>query len=185
MVTAIQAIRLEEEKNDLNNQDSDGEHAEALGLRKSIDAPLSEITLRRYEKPSPNMKRRNLVAKLCLSVGLLQPGDSRDIVIDILTVLLSARSKKEELSSYEVRERVVALRREYNLPLNGIADSNIRRQLKRLRDLFLIEKVKNNYRVTEFESLSAIFTAKIEQYYFPTILSRVKEYVAATDEQFR
>lgn len=184
MVTPIQAIRLEEEKKDMNNQDDDGEHAQALGLRKSIDAPLSEITLRRYEKPSLNMKRRDLIAKLCLSLGLLQPGDSRDVVIDIFTVLLSARSKKEELSSYEVRERVVALRREYNLTLNGIADSNIRRQLKRLRDLFLIEKVKNNYRVTEFESLSAIFTSKIEQYYFPTILQRVREYIIAADHEF-
>jgi hypothetical protein len=49
----------------------------------------------------------------------------------------------------------------------------------------LVEKVKNNYRITEFESLSAIFTSKIEQYYFPTILQRVKEYVAMTDEQFK
>ena len=180
MVTPIQALRLEEERKDeegLLNADVD--------VRKSIDAPLSEITLRRYEKPTNSMKRRDVVGKLCLSVGLLQPGDSRDIIIDIFYVLLAARQKKEELSSYEVRERVVALRREHNLALLGVADSNIRRQLKRLRDVFLIEKVKNNYRVTEFESLSAIFTSKIEQYYFPTILQRVKEYVAATDEQFR
>ena len=48
----------------------------------SRDIPLSEITLRRYERPY-NMSRRELVRKLCLSVGLLQPGDSRDVVVDI------------------------------------------------------------------------------------------------------
>jgi DNA-binding transcriptional ArsR family regulator len=150
---------------------------------KSIETPLSEITLRRYEKPY-NLSKRDLVCKLCLSVGLLQPGDSRDVIIDILYVLLKARKQKKELSSFEVREQVVLFRRELNLPLLGIADSNVRRQLKRLRDLFLIEKVKNNYRVTEFESLENIFTAKVEQYLFPTILQRVKEYVIATDLEF-
>ncbi len=180
MVTKVQAIRLDEER-----KDEEGLSSADVDVRKSIDAPLSEITLRRYEKPSSSMKRRDVVGKLCLSVGLLQPGDSRDIIIDIFYVLLAARAKKEELTSYEVRERVVALRREHNLTLLGIADSNIRRQLKRLRDLYLIEKVKNNYRVTEFETLSAIFTAKIEQYHFATIVQRVKEYIAFTDEQFR
>ena len=153
-------------------------------IKKSIEAPLSEITLRRYEKPY-NLNRRDVVQKLCLSLGLLQPGDSRDVVVDIFYVLLANRNSKTELSSYEVREQVVALRREHNLPLLGIADSNVRRQLMRLRSLFLIEKVKNNYRVTEFEKLQAIFDEKIEQYLVANILTRVKEYVKATDEVFR
>ncbi|HLP79652.1 MAG TPA: hypothetical protein VK158_03395 [Acidobacteriota bacterium] len=152
-------------------------------FKKSIDTPLSELTLRRYEKPSFTT-RRELVAKTCLSLGLLQPGDSRDVIVDIFYVLLVARSSRKELSSYEVREEVVKLRRENNLALLGIADSNVRRQIKRLRDMFLVEKVKNNYRVTEFEQLSAIFNSKIEQYYFPAILSRVKEYVSTCDTEF-
>ena len=41
----------------------------------SKDLPLSEITLRRYEKPYATNKRE-LTRKLCLSLGLLQPGDS-------------------------------------------------------------------------------------------------------------
>ena len=45
----------------------------------SKDIPLNEITLRRYEKP--NLQGRELVRKLCLSIGLLQPGDSRDVKI--------------------------------------------------------------------------------------------------------
>jgi hypothetical protein len=151
---------------------------------KSIETPLAEVTLRRYEKPY-NLPKRDLVQKLCLSLGLLQPGDSRDIIVDILYVMLANRQKNTELSSYEVREQVVALRREHGLPLLGIADSNIRRQLLRLRTLYLIEKVKNNYRVSEFESLQTIYTERIEQYVISQIVARVKDYVVATDEAFK
>ena len=67
----------------------------------SRDTPLAEITLRRYEKPT--MNDRDLVRKLCLSIGLLQPGDSRDVVVDVLQVLLHAKQRREELHSEEVK----------------------------------------------------------------------------------
>ena len=60
----------------------------------SREIPLSEITLRRYEKPS-RLSERELVRKLCLSIGLLQPGDSRDIIVDILHVLIKAKRQKK------------------------------------------------------------------------------------------
>ena len=50
------------------------------------DTPLMEITLRRYERPDKS-NPRELVKKFCLSIGLLQPGDSRDVVVDILLIL--------------------------------------------------------------------------------------------------
>ena len=139
------------------------------------DTPLAEITLRRYEKPYQE-KRRELIRKLCLSIGLLQPGDSRDIVVDILQVLLNAKVKRKGLDSEFIKSEVIRLRKNSNLPLKGIAGSNIRRQLKRLRDLFLIEKVKNNYRITEFEDLENIFEEKIEKFYLKSIVERVKDY---------
>jgi len=37
---------------------------------------LSELTLRKYEKPYQTDKRE-IVKKICLSLGLLQPGDNR------------------------------------------------------------------------------------------------------------
>ena len=141
----------------------------------SRDIPLAELTIRRYEKPY-NMTRRNLIRKLCLSIGLLQPGDSRDVIIDILHVLLDAKKKKEELNSEEINKRVITLRKKSKLPLKGIAGSNIRRQLKRLRNLFLVEKIKNNYRITEFEELNVLFEEKIEKFYLKSIIDRVKEY---------
>jgi DNA-binding transcriptional ArsR family regulator len=123
-----------------------------------------------------NRGRRDLIRKLCLSIGLLQPGDSRDVIVDVLRVLLDS---KAELSSDKIIGEVIKLRENANLPLVGIAPSNIRRQLKRLRELYIIEKVSNNYRITEFEELSRIFEQKIEKFFLPSIVERVKEYFNA------
>ena len=147
----------------------------------SKDMPLSEITLRRYEKPY-NMPRRDLVRKLCLSTGLLQPGDSRDVVVDVMHVLLDAKGKKVFMNSDQVREEVINLRKKNKMSLNGIASSNIRRQLKRLRDLFLVEKVKNEYRITEFDEIHNLFEQKIEEFLIKNIVSRVKEYFQAVKD---
>ena len=146
-------------------------------MKVSRDVPLAEITLRKYEKPY-EMNKRDLVRKICLSTGLLQPGDSRDVIVDIFYTLLVSQ---KELDSEDVRDRVIALRKQNKLPLVGIASSNIRRQLKRLRDLYFIEKVKNRYRMNEKDKLINIFEEKIEAFYLATILARVKEYIQALE----
>ena len=149
----------------------------------SKDSPLAEITLRKYEKPF-DMTHRDLVRKLCLSTGLLQPGDSRDVIVDILHVLLTARRGRKDYTSEEIRDLVIVLRKDANLSLAGIASSNVRRQLKRLRDLFLVEKVRNKYRINEHESLNNIFKEKIEQYLLQTVVNRVKDYFEVIDREF-
>jgi DNA-binding transcriptional ArsR family regulator len=136
------------------------------------DVPLSEITLRKYEKPDLS-NRRNLVKKLCLSIGLLQPGDSRDVIVDLL--LLFANSKAP-VKSEEIKNKVEALRNEHKLQLLGVAESNIRRQLKRLKDLGLIEKNQSGYRLFEGMSLEEIFKQRIEKYLIPNVIERVREY---------
>lgn len=146
----------------------------------AIDRSLAEITLRKYEKPD-TLKDRELVRKLCLSVGLLQPGDSRDIIVDILYILLKS---KDPLTSLEVEEQVIDFRKHHNLQLLGIASSNIRRQLLRLRELFIVEKVKNSYIINENTKLQEIFAEKIEKYYLNSIVERVKEYVTEIDKRF-
>ncbi|RMF54598.1 hypothetical protein D6745_04815 [Candidatus Woesearchaeota archaeon] len=148
----------------------------------SRDTPLLSITLRRYEKPN-SLEGRELLRKLCLSLGLLQPGDSRDVIVDVLHVLLLAREKQELISAEEVRRRVTEIRKQQNLPMIGIASPNIRRQLRRLKDSFLIERVVNDYRIAEFSELSEIFEEKIEKFMFPQIVKRVKEYLKAVDER--
>lgn len=151
--------------------------------RISRDTPLAEITLRRYEKPT--VSDRELVRKFCLSVGLLQPGDSRDVVVDVFYVLLKSRQNKEELHSEEIKNNVMTLRKSAGLPMLGIASSNIRRQLKRLKDLHLIETNANLYRITEFNNLSEIFEEKIESFILTSVISRVKDYLKKIDEEFK
>jgi hypothetical protein len=141
----------------------------------SKDTPLAEITLRKYEKPD-SLDERSLIRKLCLSIGLLQPGDSRDIIVDILQVLVDMQRKKKMLNSEEIRYEVAKNRKKRKMALAGVASSNIRRQLLRLRDMFIVEKVANNYRINENASLADIFTEKIEKYYLESIKERVKEY---------
>jgi len=80
------------------------------------------------------------------------------------------------MNSEEIRDETVNLRKKAKLPLKGVASSNIRRQLKRLRDLFIVEKLKNEYRITEFEDISTIFDEKVERYVLDNIIKRVKEY---------
>ena len=141
----------------------------------SKDTPLAEITLRKYEQPN-NLIQRELIKKICLGLGLLQPGDSRDVIVDVLLVLINS---KEALSSEKINDFVIELRKKENLPLKGIAGSNIRRQLKRLKDLFLIENVKNEYRISENEPLIRIFEEQIEKFYIKSILDRIKDYLKA------
>jgi hypothetical protein len=145
----------------------------------SKDTPLAEITLRRYEKPS--LQGRDLVRKFCLALGILQPGDSRDIIVDILHLMLK---EKKELTAEQIRQKVIESRKEKNLPLLGIASSNVRRQLKRLRDIFILEKVSNVYRINERAKLSELVEEKIEKMLLSSVLSRVKEYSQAIDQEF-
>jgi predicted transcriptional regulator len=106
----------------------------------------------------------------------LQPGDSRDIIVDILQVLINASKSKQMLSSEQIEKQVIEARKNNSTPLTGTASSNIRRQLKRLRDIFLIEKIKNEYRLTEFSDIRTIFEEKILKYYLSSISERIYEY---------
>jgi predicted transcriptional regulator len=83
------------------------------------------------------------------------------------------------ISSEEVQKKVIASRKKSKIPLNGIAPSNIRRQIKRLKDIQLIENIKNEYRITEFDNLSTVFEERILDLYLPQITKRVKDYCKA------
>ena len=146
------------------------------------DAPLSEITLRKYEKPY-QLGKRELIKKICLSLGLLQPGDSRDVIVDILMILEQNSKQGKSISSEELKRKVEEARKEHNLEMKGIADSNIRRQLKRLRDLMLVEKKNNLYNISEFATLNEIFENKIERFLVPQTIERIKEYMMELEKK--
>ena len=147
----------------------------------SRDTPLAEVTIRKYEKPT-NLKGRELARKFCLSIGLLQPGDSRDVVVDVLHVFLE--NKNKEFTSVEVERLVIENREKHSLTILGVAPSNIRRQILRLRDLFILEKNANTYRINEGATIKELFKEKFEKYYLNSILERVNEYVDKVDEEF-
>ncbi len=147
----------------------------------STETPVFELTLRKYEKPE-SISGRELVKKICLSLGLLQPGDSRDVIVDILYVLLKARPKG--YTAIELEKQVIKNREANKLAQHGIASSNIRRQLRRLRALFLIEKTKKRYRITEGENLKTIFEEKIKAFLLSSAITRIEEYLAQADAEF-
>ncbi|MBW2992368.1 hypothetical protein KY345_04085 [Candidatus Woesearchaeota archaeon] len=137
---------------------------------------LSEIILRRYERPK-NTKGRELVKKLCLSLGLLQEGDSRDVIVDILHILLI----NKELKCSDIEKKVIDYREKNKLPVLGVASSNIRRQLKRLRGSYLIKKKGINYVISS--SLLETFEDNT-QMHIDSSIKRIKDYLAAVDREF-
>jgi len=141
--------------------------------------PLAEVTLRKYEKPL-KIEGRDLVKKLCLSVGLLQPNDSRDVIVDVFCSLLRS---KGALSQAEIEATVRAARAKASLPETGCAASNIRRQVRRLRESLFIEKVGAKYKVRDDAPLHHVFEEHFEKFYVPAILLRVKEYCEAVDKE--
>ncbi len=143
------------------------------------DLALDEITIRKYEMPSGN--ERDIIRKFCLSIGLLQEGDRRDIITDVLLVLLKMKKIGKLVDSKEINKAVIEIRKSSGLNVKGVSESNIRRQLKRLRDLMIVEKIKNNYRITEFESMQNIFE-RIVNIKLKNILDRIKQYAKAIDE---
>ena len=145
---------------------------------KHREKPLAELTLRKYEKPF-RLSGRELVKKLCLSLGLLQPADGRDVVVDVFLSLLKS---KEPVSCVDIEGSVKLLREQHNLSVSG-SSSNIRRQLRRLKESHLVERVGNCYRLAENASLQDVFVERIEKFYLPVIVSRVKEYCEAVERE--
>lgn len=138
------------------------------------DKPMSEVTLRRFERPL-NEDVDSLARKFCISLGLLQPGDSRDIVVDVFKLFLKSKKTRKILTSKEVEERLK--------DKEGGAGSNIRRQILRLDNIGLIEKHQGGYRIREFMDLSDILDY-IKKYSIEPTLQRINEYAKEIDKKF-
>ena len=149
----------------------------------SHDTPLLELTLRKYERPY-GLGQRDVVRRVCLCLGLLQPGDSRDAIIDVLYVLLSERKRRRFIGAEDLARRVIGLRRKFKKPVYGVATSNVRRQLGRLRELMLVEKIDKGYRITEWMSLEELFKERVCAVLLKGTRQRIYEYLALVDSQF-
>ena len=129
-------------------------------------------------------EQRALIRLICLSIGLLQPGDSRDVIVDVVQVLLNASKERKALAVEEIEQQVIENRKHHEIVVSGIAASNIRRQLKRLRELYLVEKMKTSYRITEFLPLRQLFSEKTRAFVIKGIIERVEEHLTILDEFF-
>ena len=140
------------------------------------DSPLQEITLRKYEAPSI-LEGRDLVKKFLLSVGLLNPGESRDIIVDITESLLLAKKEKKILDVPDFLEKLNGKQ--------GASAPNIRRQLRRLKELKVIEKLPEGYRITEFGQIRPVINSYIAEFLVQPTLDRVKEYADKLDSAYQ
>lgn len=144
-----------------------------MGKIAHKDLPLQEITLRKYEEPS-NLDGRELSKKFLLSVGLLQPGESRDVIVDIFHTLLLAKKEKQVLALEHFLEKLK--------DRAGASPPNIRRQLRRLKELKLVEKLPDGYRITEFSTIGPIIDSFIVQFLVNPSVERIKQYASALDK---
>ena len=142
------------------------------GKRAHCDAPLQEITIRKYESPE-NKTNEEISRRFLLSVGLLQPGESRDIIVDIFDMLLVARKTKLYL---QVSNFLKVLNGK-----QGASAPNVRRQLRRLRDMKLVEKAGEGYRITEFGNISSIVDSYIVPFVINQSIERLRDYSRELD----
>lgn len=138
------------------------------------DTPVIDISIRKFEKPD-NSSINVLMRKFCISVGLLQPGDGRDSIVDLLTLFYKAGRIKRYLTIEEVYKFMLGLKKQ------GTAQSNVRRNMLRLKDLGFIEKTGNGYRIREWLSFHDLISEFAKFKVEPT-LERVKDYAKALDD---
>jgi DNA-binding transcriptional ArsR family regulator len=138
-----------------------------MRMKRSKELPLSEITLRKFEKPYGS--RDELLRKFCISLGLLQPADSRDSIINILSALLEAGKRKEYLTSEQMAGSVT------------VSKPNLRRHLRKLAELGIVEKRENRYRIREFLPLREILVGYTRPFLVDTAFSRILEYADSID----
>jgi DNA-binding transcriptional ArsR family regulator len=140
------------------------------------DKPIAEIILRKFEHPF-NEDSDSLIRKFCISIGLLQPGDSRDVVADIFKLLLEGKKHRKVFSSKEIEEKIRSHR------YSGVASSNVRRQLLRMEKLGLVEKNNGGYRFKEFMSLNEILNSQILKFLIEPTFERIREYADEIDKK--
>lgn len=140
--------------------------------RATRDIALNEITLRKYESPK-GMNKKELCKKFLLSIGLLQPGESRDIISEIFYLLATTNAELDiPLIAKNLR----------NLP--GASEPNIRRQIRRLKDLKLVEKHNNGYRIIESGSIENSIKNYIVPFMIQPATERILDYARELDKKY-
>lgn len=142
-------------------------------MRKSFhDSPVVDISLRKFEKPVGSIN--DVIKKFCISIGLLQPGDSRDVIVDLVLLFIKACKARRVLSIEDVYRHAL------NVNKKGVSQSNVRRHLFRLKELDIIEHAPEGYRLREWLSFKDLVSDLVKFKVEPTI-ERIKEYAEFID----
>lgn len=141
------------------------------------DRPLYRVVLSEFEKPSADYFSN--LRRFCISLGLVNPGESRIGIVYILDILLRSRKDKPGgLSSYEM------IRKLYNNNVR-IVYANILRDLRKLIAAGLVEKINGNYRIKENLDLLEILDKFVKPYIIDRILKKIEEYASAVERDMK
>lgn len=138
------------------------------------DKPLSGITLNEFERPTNDYNTN--IRRLCISLGLVRPGESRIAIVYILDILLKARKKRPYgMDSYELIKEL------YKRKVK-IVYANILRDLRKLMATGIVEKRNNQYMIRENMKLNDIMTNFIKPYIIDRTLNKIIEYAKAVEK---
>lgn len=140
------------------------------------DKPLSKISLSEFEKPGSDYFTN--LRRFCISLGLVNPGESRVAIIYILDLLLKLRLKeKDGADSYAIMKYL------YSKNIK-IVYANVLRDLRKLVSLGIVEKVDRKYRIKENMKLTEIIDEFIKPYLIDRILKKIYLYAESIDNDF-
>ncbi|MFH0961378.1 MAG: hypothetical protein V1820_01705 [archaeon] len=128
----------------------------------TTDLPISEITIRKFERPE-NIDKKVLIRRFCISLGLINSGDNRAGCVDVFEVIFNS---KEPLSAEEVFESLG----------KKLALSGIRRHLRRLERIRILEHRNSKYQIAEGRNLSYCLKYVVKDYLIEDIFNRISEY---------
>lgn len=149
------------------------EQEEKIKSRLLKDKPLAEIQLSEFEKPGQDYVTN--LRRLCISLGLISPGESRIAIVRILDILLKAKKTNPNgLDSYTIVKEL------YQHDVK-IVYANILRDLRKLVRTGLVERIDGGYRIKENGTLEDILKNFVKPYIIDRITNRISEYAHAID----
>lgn len=114
----------------------------------------SELTIRELSLPSDVLlARKSLVRWLALSLGLILPNESRQLLLDLLDVILEFHIKKQNPTTKDILTRLGSVTKEPPNP------KTVYYHLQRLKDFGILIRKKGRYYLgdDESESLRDVF----------------------------
>jgi DNA-binding PadR family transcriptional regulator len=141
----------------------------------------SELILRDLSLPEDvKLARKSLIRWLALSLGLINPNESRRLVLDVIEVLLGFHVAKEAPTTAQLLERLQELSGKKPNP------KAVYYHLLRLKEKGLIVRKKGRYYLgsEEWKSLPEVFN-EFYNYKTAEMLKKINEALKKLDESYR